>query len=99
VILALAAIDEACEQFHKEDSFLGIDVLDEGELEPELCASYFRRAYDKIRNYSTKALVILSDRKKWKSILSSEMWPRLSPKTTGIVIDTHHYTEQLDVQG
>ena len=74
----LGGIENVVKRFHREDSFIGIDIND-GKFPKSLLGSYWRQAYDIIRKYSKDGLVILSDLGKWQDIERSEMWPRLSP--------------------
>ena len=95
----LKGIENVVKTFKSHDSFIGIDVLSEPRLSDQLCKEYWQRAYKVVRKYSPDALLILSDRYRWQTIESDNMWPRLAPDITGIMVDVHVHTKRMNLKG
>ena len=81
--------------FHKHDSFIGIDTLNEAQLEDLSCKHFWQKAYKIIRETSPDCLIFVSERDRWRELEKDDMWPRLSPKYRGIVLDVRHSVGDL----
>ena len=87
------------ERYSGRYSFVGFDLMNEAHMDGDIWQQYNYEAYRLIRKFSPNWLIFVSERYWWNNVETSDMWPRLSPDVTGIVIDMHRYTKRMNLWG